>query len=90
MIVKWCAIEVLKFTKYSAKSDIWSFGVVLWELFSMGSNPYLGMNNIEAAEKVMEGKKNSEKILEKILKFVIEFKVIGYLSQKIVPNRCIK
>ncbi len=32
--IKWTAPEVLEYGKYSAKSDIWSYGIVLWELFS--------------------------------------------------------
>jgi serine/threonine protein kinase len=28
--IKWCAIETIKFGKYSKQSDIWSFGVLLW------------------------------------------------------------
>jgi tyrosine-protein kinase Tec len=34
--VKWCPPEVLEFGKFSIQSDIWSFGVVLWEIFSRG------------------------------------------------------
>jgi serine/threonine protein kinase len=40
--VKWTAPEVLEFEKYTLASDVWSFGVVMWEIFSFGSVPYGG------------------------------------------------
>merc|ERR1719435_44216 len=37
--VRWEAIECLTHRKYSHKSDVWSFGVTLWEMFAYGRNP---------------------------------------------------
>lgn len=43
MAIKWMAPEVLLCNKYSSKADVWSFGIVLVEIFSHGKEPYEGM-----------------------------------------------
>ncbi len=52
---KWAAPESIAFGMFSSKSDVWSFGVLLWELFTKGMTPYLGLGNLEAVEKVKTG-----------------------------------
>lgn len=53
--VKWSAPEILKWRKYSTKSDVWAFGVVLWELLESGREPYGDMSNSEANSAVLQG-----------------------------------
>lgn len=37
--VKWTAPEALNYGRYSSESDVWSFGILLWEAFSLGASP---------------------------------------------------
>ena len=41
--------------RYSSESDIWSYGILLWETFSLGVCPYPGMTNQQAREQVEKG-----------------------------------
>ncbi|XP_069506921.1 tyrosine-protein kinase Srms [Ambystoma mexicanum] len=53
--VKWTAPEAANFHNYSLKSDVWSYGILLYEVFTYGQQPYKGWNNREAMEQICNG-----------------------------------
>lgn len=53
--VRWSPPEVLMYSKFSSKSDIWAFGVLMWEIYSLGKMPYERFTNSETAEHIAQG-----------------------------------
>jgi serine/threonine protein kinase len=53
--VKWMAPEALRDGVFSELSDVWSYGVVLWELVTIGAEPYSLMTNEEVLRFVVAG-----------------------------------
>ena len=45
--LKWTAPEAIQYKKYSTASDVWSYGCVLYEIWSLGHQPFEEMGNIE-------------------------------------------
>ena len=45
--MKWTAPEALKYHKYSTASDVWSYGVLLYEIWAMGIKPFCDCTNNE-------------------------------------------
>jgi len=47
--VKWTAPEALNYRKYSISSDVWSYGVLLYEIWAMGTKPFKDCTNNEVS-----------------------------------------
>ena len=54
---KWSSIESCLYGKFTSKSDVWSFGVVLWEICSNGKEPFSGFTNTEVVKKIEKGER---------------------------------
>lgn len=53
--IKWTAPEALNFGKYTSLCDVWSYGILVYEIFSKGGTPYQGMSNSKAREQIDAG-----------------------------------
>lgn len=59
--IKWMALESIMYQIYTKHSDIWSFGIVLYELFSLGLEPYPGTQpNEQFVENLRNGYRNKK------------------------------
>lgn len=53
--IRWMAPESLYFSVFTPKSDVWGFGILMWEIVTLGSTPYPGMGAREVMRKVRDG-----------------------------------
>lgn len=53
--VKWMAPEALFDRKYTSKTDVWAYGVLLWEIFTLGGNPYPSVPVEDLFHKLRQG-----------------------------------
>lgn len=53
--VRWMSPESVIYGRFTLESDIWSYGVVLWEIYSFGKQPYYGHTNEEVVKLILEG-----------------------------------
>uniref|UniRef100_A0A672NL44 receptor protein-tyrosine kinase n=1 Tax=Sinocyclocheilus grahami TaxID=75366 RepID=A0A672NL44_SINGR len=53
--IRWTAPEAIAYRKFTSASDVWSFGIVIWEVMSFGERPYWDMSNHEVMKSINEG-----------------------------------
>ena len=54
--IRWMPPEAIMYSTFSTESDVWSFGIVLWEIFSYAMQPYYGMSNEQVVQYVKDCK----------------------------------
>lgn len=57
MPIKWLALECIRHRIFTTKSDVWAFGVTIWELMTFGSRPYENIPAKDVPEKIESGEK---------------------------------
>uniref|UniRef100_A0A3Q2EF88 receptor protein-tyrosine kinase n=1 Tax=Cyprinodon variegatus TaxID=28743 RepID=A0A3Q2EF88_CYPVA len=53
--IRWTAPEAIAYRKFTSASDVWSYGVVMWEVMSYGERPYWDMSNQDVIKAIDEG-----------------------------------
>ncbi|XP_008300074.1 ephrin type-A receptor 4-A isoform X1 [Stegastes partitus] len=53
--IRWTAPEAITYRKFTTASDVWSYGIVMWEVVSYGERPYWDMNNQDVIKAIEEG-----------------------------------
>jgi len=57
---KWMAVESLRANVYSQSSDVWSFGITMWELFTLGGEPYGQISPLDLSQALNMGSRLEE------------------------------
>ncbi|NXV01110.1 FRK kinase, partial [Cettia cetti] len=72
--VKWTAPEAIRYNRFSIKSDVWSFGILLFEIITYGEMPYQGMSGHQVIQLLDNGYRlpQPEKCPEPLYKMMLQ------------------
>lgn len=57
---RWTSHEMLRQTRFNPKADVWSYGVLIWEVLTIGATPYAHTGNKDVAARVLRGMRPSQ------------------------------
>lgn len=57
--IRWTAPEAIQYRKFTSASDVWSYGIVMWEVMSYGERPYWDMTNQDVSIQGGQAQPNS-------------------------------
>lgn len=55
--IKWMAPESINFRRFTTASDVWMFGVCMWEIFMLGIKPFQGIKNSDVIGRIENGER---------------------------------
>ena len=53
--IRWMPLESILNNRYTVESDVWAYGILLWEVFSFALQPYYGLTNEQVVQYVKDG-----------------------------------
>ncbi|CAK1547526.1 unnamed protein product [Leptosia nina] len=57
---RWTSHEMLRQSRFNPKADVWSFGCLMWEAFTIGGTPYSHINNNDVSSRILRGVRPSQ------------------------------
>lgn len=52
--IRWTAPEAISYRKFTSASDVWSYGIVMWEVMTYGERPYWELSNHEVSPSLSQ------------------------------------
>ena len=85
--IKWMAIESIRYNIFTTKSDVWSFGIFMWELFTLGETPYPGIEVDDSfIDKLVNGYLMLQPTFAQKIFSQISYQCVGIQTHLIGPH----